>query len=121
MKRLVSLTLIAALIALVAGCSVPVRTQYANARTAYNTTLQIAQDAYEAGLLSDDDVLSIQPWQQATGAALNRMGVAIANGDDDTAAIYLDAVLTAMVKFREAVRAGRAEIQPDTPAQPEDL
>jgi hypothetical protein len=121
MKRLVILTLIAALIALVAGCSVPRRAQYANVRTIYNATLQLAQDAFEAGLLSDDDILRIQPWQQATGAALNRMGVAVANGDDDTAAIYLDAALTALFKFREAVRAGRAEIQPDTPAQPEDL
>jgi len=88
---------IAVLLALIvcAGCG-SVRKQYARSVIVYTAAARSVVDAHNAGLLADEDVLRLAPYNAAAHAALEQMHEALVAGQDDAFTIHLRAFQAAL-------------------------
>ncbi len=103
MKKLTIAFTAILILATLTGCAGNLRQTYARSRIIYNATLEAACDGYDAGLITDKAVITAEPFQRATKAALDRVDTAIQEDDTDSGWFHLDVAQAGLAELREAL------------------
>jgi len=89
MKKGILATLSIAMVLMLTACGSPSQ-RWAGMTSGYNATFNTVGDLYEAGLISDEELLKLERVRVPASAALDELYNALITGDDAAAESWID-------------------------------